>query len=194
MKNHEKHIRVFIAISLPKNIIEFLKVLQIKLKKSHIKASWPSPQSLHLTLKFIGDIHPDKIDTIKECMQSAVLQTSLPIRLSVSGIGVFPNAKRTRIVWAGMAGQVDVLEKLVSTLSKELNSKIGVKIETKRYLPHFTLARVKKSIHPAKMQGLIQTHFDCQSDTFIATDIKLFKSELKPSGAIHTKIFSCKKN
>ncbi len=192
MENHDKHIRVFIAISLPKHIIQFLKQLQQELKKRDSKASWPSSQNLHLTLKFIGDLHPDKIGILKKCMQHAVLHTRFPIKMSVSGIGVFPNMKRARVIWAGIQGEIDLLEQLASSLSKKLSTRIDIKIEKKKFVPHLTIARIKKPIPLKKLQHMIQAVGNVQSKEFIAPDIKLFKSELKSTGAVHTEIFRCR--
>ncbi|MBC8441166.1 MAG: RNA 2',3'-cyclic phosphodiesterase, partial [Deltaproteobacteria bacterium] len=115
MTQGNSHIRAFIAISLPKEIKKFLYDLQGKLGKSGIKASWPKAETMHLTLKFFGNVNVSRIDAIKACMIKAV--EGIPIHsLYASGIGVFPSVKNTKVIWSGTRGQTDVLEKLVNRL------------------------------------------------------------------------------
>jgi 2'-5' RNA ligase len=189
VNDDNRHIRAFIAISLPKEIKKFLKDLQGQLQTSGLKASWPKPATLHLTLKFLGNISVGKLDTSRTCMTRAV--TGIPVHtLFVSGIGVFPTVKKTRVIWSGTRGQTDILEKLVNRLEVILFEEMGVKKENRRFSPHLTIARVKKPIYPKTMSKLLHEFKDFYSEDFLVSEIKLFQSELLSSGAIHKTIFS----
>jgi len=189
MNDDAHHIRAFIAISLPKEIRKFLKDLQRQLRASGIKASWPKPETMHLTLKFLGNISISKLDTFKTCMARAI--TGIPIHtLSVSGIGVFPTVKKTRVIWFGIRGQTDILEKLANRLEFILFEEMEIKMENRRFSPHLTIARVKKPIFPKTMIKRLQEFRDFHSEEFFVSEIKLFQSELLSSGAIHKIIFS----
>ncbi|MBC2703156.1 RNA 2',3'-cyclic phosphodiesterase [Desulfobacula sp.] len=189
MNDDNSHIRAFIAISLPKEIKKKLHGLQEQLRKSGIKASWPKPETMHLTLKFFGNININKIDAVKTCMTKAVI--SVPIHtLYVSGIGVFPSVKKARVLWSGTKGQTNVLEKLVTRLEAVLFEDMGIEKENKSFSPHLTVARIKKSIFPKRMIKLIQEFKEFHSEDFFVSEIKFFQSELTPSGAIHKLIFS----
>ena len=190
MKNHKAHTRAFIAVSLPDFVKAFLFELQTDLKKARIRASWPRPDTMHLTLKFLGDILPDQIPGIQKCMTESARVIKDPITLSASGIGVFPSVKNTRIVWCGTQGQTHHLEKLALQLNSSLNDCFGLPMEKKRFSPHLTLARTKQKIPPRKMIGLMQALSGRHSEDFNISFIKLYKSKLTSSGAVHTEIFS----
>ena len=61
-------IRTFIAISLPEHVIDAIGKMQKKVKKSGFKMRWIKPENIHITLKFLGDIHPEMIQPIANCM------------------------------------------------------------------------------------------------------------------------------
>ena len=189
MNDDNRNIRAFIAISLPKEIKKNLKDLQGQLQTSCLKASWSKPAAMHLTLKFLGNVSISRLDAFKTCMTRAV--TGIPIHtLSVSGIGVFPTVKKTRVIWSGTRGRTDILEKLVNRLEVILFEEMGIKKDNRRFSPHLTIARVKKPISPKVMIKLLQEFKDFHSEEFFVSEIKLFQSELLASGAIHKTIFS----
>ena len=189
MSEENSHIRAFIAISLPKEIKNFLHDLQGQLRKSGIKASWPKSATMHLTLKFFGNVNISNIDAIKTCMIKAA--TGIPSHtLSVSGIGVFPSVKKARVIWSGTRGQTDILGKLANRLETILFEDLGIKKGNRRFSPHLTLARIKQPIFPKTMIRLLQEFKDSFSDDFFVSEIKLFQSELTSSGAVHKIIFS----
>ncbi|MCK5162369.1 MAG: RNA 2',3'-cyclic phosphodiesterase [Desulfobacula sp.] len=189
MIDDNSHIRVFIAFPLPKETKNFLQGLQGQLKKSGIRASWTKPATMHLTLKFLGNVNINKIDTIKKCMIRAVTGVSNHT-LSASGIGVFPSVKKARVIWSGTRGRTDILERLAKRLEAILFKDAGIKKENKRFSPHLTLARIKQPISPKTMIKLLQEFKDFCSEDFLVSEILLFQSELISSGAIHTPIFT----
>ena len=178
-------IRAFIAISLPERTKHRLQALQGQLRTSGIKASWVNPAAMHLTLKFLGDIKMDQIDAIKICMETAVKNIPPPV-LSVSGLGGFPSVDKARIIWAGIDGQTKIIEKLADRLEGLLGES-GFSKEKRRYFPHLTLARVKKPVFSKQMLKLKEKF---RSKPFSASDLILYQSELKSSGAVHKKIYS----
>lgn len=182
--------RLFIAISLPPATIDFLKTMQrtVKEKIPDIKASWPNPRNMHLTLKFLGDMPHDKIEAIQSAMTSAA-KKSQPLKLHAGGCGVFPSVKRPRVVWSGVKGEIQALSDLFCNLEQGLKP-LGFPKEKRRFSPHFTLARLKGSHVPAPFVKLIQTSQLLCSDPFQCKEILLFKSDLHPSGARHTRLFS----
>ena len=189
--NTDQSIRAFIAIPIPQGLIGFFTDLQKKLKKEGFHASWPRPDTLHLTLKFLGDIKMEQVDDIKSCMTAAVSGVNNPIELSGAAIGVFPTVKNPRVIWAGIQGQTHILGDLVKRLDQLLNEQAGIRSEKrKRFSPHLTLARVKSRIAPKKMVDMMQRFSTHQSDLFTVHGIQLYKSQLNPTGAVHTSIFT----
>ncbi len=185
----ETKIRCFIAVSLPVQTKKWLSSCQRQLQETKMKASWPKPGTMHLTLKFLGPIPTDRIQEIESCMTRIASQT-LPFFLYGSGLGVFPSVKRARTLWAGIRGQTDLLEKLVKDLDLGLYEAIGIKKKKKRFSPHLTLARVKNSLPPKKIISLMQAFDELRSDEFHVKKINLIKSTLTQHGAIHEILFS----
>jgi 2'-5' RNA ligase len=201
MKNdpaNNRNIRAFIAISLPGNIISHLENLQADIKSYNIKASWPNPSNMHLTLKFLGDIPLSNVKSISDCINSAVLdfkKENENLRLSAEGIGIFPSVKKPRILWAGIQSkdkdQTDKLKMIHSLLQTRLE-KTGFKKEKNQFSSHITLCRIKKPVSEKLITKILKQHADIKSDAFPVNSITLFQSQLKPSGAAHTKLFSKK--
>ncbi len=185
------HLRAFIAISLPGSIQQVLERIQAELRLKGIKASWAKPGSLHLTLKFLGNV-PGEIESIKAAMVKTTDCFSR-FELSLGRLGVFPNVKKPRVLWAGVEGQTDTLEQLFKVLEIHLQA-LGWKKERQRFSPHVTIGRIKKQISPVPFIRLMKEDKQIVSPLFEVPGIALFKSELTRSGAIHTCLFQAKIN
>ena len=94
-------IRCFVAIEIPEPIQNQLARIQGTLRKQIQKASWVKPGNIHLTLKFLGDVDPDELESIGEAIEGVALHhSSFPLR--IGGVGAFPNLARPRVMWAGV--------------------------------------------------------------------------------------------
>ena len=185
---HEKIIRTFVAISLPREIVSFLKNIQDEIKRKDINASFARPETMHITLKFIGNTMKQDIETIAEAMRKTA-KFHKSFLLSAGGIGIFPSKKKPGIIWAGVKGEIRRLKKMQCDLETDLDL-AGFKKETKKFNPHITLARLRKSQNTSTIIQLTDDFKDHVSKSFPCPAIDLFQSELKPSGASHTKLFS----
>ena len=108
-----EQVRCFIAIGLPEQVRAGLKELQARLKSGGpAPVKWVDPYSIHLTLKFLGNISPKTVPQIVEAVTGAAQSVS-PLHLQVGGLGAFPNMNRPQVVWVGIGGEV---EKLASQL------------------------------------------------------------------------------
>jgi len=182
-------IRTFIAIKLPKNIISSMKKVIEGFKLSAFQVKWVTPENIHLTLKFLGNINAGEINAIDEAMKSGVTGF-FPIHLFVKGGGVFPDMRRPRVIWAGIAGEIDELIRLQKSIDKNM-IKIGFS-KDRRFKSHLTVGRVKGSIDPASLADFFR-YFDMfESKPFIVDKIFLMQSDLKPKGPIYTNLASIK--
>ena len=91
--------RAFIAIDLPESVKSFLSEAQEALKLHRFRVKWVRPQNIHLTLKFLGNTATADTDKIVAAMTQAAKNCPV-MSLAAKGIGVFPNAKRPRVIWA----------------------------------------------------------------------------------------------
>ncbi len=175
--------RAFIAIELPDELIEKLGVIQDKLIEKSFKTgdiSWPKPENIHLTLKFLGDIDPEKVEEIQTALQKAA-EDIPPFQLSAGGIGAFPDLKAPRIIWVGIK-ESEGLARLQKNIDARLVES-GFEKENRPFQPHLTLCRIK-SHSAGRTIGKAAEALDHGGDTvFKIETFVLFKSELSPKGA-----------
>jgi 2'-5' RNA ligase len=183
-------IRTFIALELPPAVISLLREVQQELKRLKLEARWVRPENIHLTLKFLGDIQSGDVDRIGVAMANAV-SGSAPILLAVKGIGVFPGTKRPRIIWLGTGGDIQKLLALQRRLEKELAT-LGFPKEKRAFKAHLTLGRFKHAAKPELIRQMINEFTDLSSENFFLKQLILYKSDLKPSGAVYSQLKQAK--
>lgn len=142
------------------------------------------PENLHITLKFLGEITPNKIEEITEKLE--FLKDICKFEITFQGLGAFPNIKRPRVIWVGIKKNKEKLIDMQSRLDEGLST-IGFKKE-KRYEPHLTLARVKSFRETKKVVEVIETFHNEKFGNFIVENVRLKKSVLTPKGPIYTTI------
>ena len=137
-----EQVRSFVAIELPDDLKFKLGELQAGLKSGgYFKVKWVSPQGIHLTLKFLGNVASDKIEMVNEALREA-RRGIAPFRLKAEGLGVFPNVNRLQVVWVGMKGDLNNLVKLQKAVDLRLGG-LGFAQERRPFVAHLTLARVR---------------------------------------------------
>jgi len=188
MKEDSRQIRSFIAVKIPDTVKNSLENLQKKMSTSGINASFSKLETLHLTLKFLGNIRLDDLDSLERSMEKAVAKIS-PHRLFASGVGVFPSVKHARIIWSGIRGETQSLQALAAGLESVLFRELGMEKEKKIFRPHLTLARVSQNISPDRILWAIKTFENFHTPDFSVSGISLFQSRLSPAGAIHKQLF-----
>ena len=179
-------IRSFIAIELPLLIKSSIEEIQHKLKSSTADVRWVRPEGIHLTLKFLGNIEEERISEISDLVtQCASDISSFP--LTVRTLGAFPNEKNPKVIWVSADDDSCSLSKLHQALENRL-SHIGFKVEKRAFSPHLTLGRLKSPKGKRELITTLADHKQSECGTFEAQEVCLFKSELKPSGALYTKL------
>lgn len=166
--------------------------LQNRLKTgSQAPVKWVDPESVHLTLKFLGNIDTGLTGRITAALEEAC-RGIRPFSLEISRLGVFPNARRVRVVWVGLTGETEKLGQLQKRLDDGL-APLGFKAELRPFTPHLTLARVREQAGPDERQALGQlvagTAVEGGGSVNVNT-IHLMRSQLTRSGPIYTQISS----
>lgn len=189
-----EQIRAFIAIDLPQELKAGLKELQDRLREgSQVSARWVDPYRIHLTLKFLGNVAPDRIDGIARAMLKATEGTT-PFQLKAGKPGAFPNPKRVQVVWIGIDGEIDKLQELQKRIELNL-APLGFASESRPFVPHLTLARVREGASPQERQKLGELIAAIKIDVAgnIRVDaINLMRSQLTREGAIYHRISSAR--
>jgi 2'-5' RNA ligase len=189
-----EQVRSFIAIELPDELKEGLSKLQSNLKRGNqYGVKWVNPYSIHLTLKFLGDVTANRLDEIMMAMEEAA-QGIPPFHLEVSGPGVFPDPKRVQVAWVGLKGDLDQLGQLQKRIDVNL-AQLGFEPERRAFTPHLTLARLRSEVLPVERQRfgqlIVETKFELNYHVEVES-INLMRSQLTREGAIYTRIGSVK--
>ncbi len=182
-------IRSFIAIELPDELRQKLGELEARLKSGgQRQVRWVNPNSIHLTLKFLGNITADKVNEITGVMEGVAREIP-PFRLEVKGPGVFPNPKRARVAWVGLSGEVDKLLQLQQNLEANLET-LGFAAELRAFTPHLTIARVNDVASPEERQkfGELVTGTGFEAGNIKVDAISLMRSQLSRAGAIYSRL------
>lgn len=183
----EKPQRVFLAIDLPEDIKNRLIDIQDRLNFLLKGVRWVRPEGIHLTLKFFGDVFEDDITRISHIVAGNT-NTVPPVSLAGERIGAFPRIEKPRVLWLGINGDVDKLSRLHGAIETEL-AKHGYRKEKRRFSPHLTLGRA------TSFRGVIIGLADVLKREeqytvggFESRGLTLFQSELRPEGAVYTKL------
>jgi 2'-5' RNA ligase len=183
-------LRAFIAIQLSGELKRLIGDLQGELKRKAPALrglGWVRPDSMHLTLKFLGDIEESQTESLKE-MLKAVGHRYRPFSLEARGLGAFPTPQRARVLWLGLAGVAED-EQLLSTLQAEIEEgaeQLGFLREARSFTPHLTLARVRERSAVPALTTLLPGYESRLVGAVSAVSVTLVRSELKPSGAFYT--------
>lgn len=180
-------IRTFIAIELPQEIHRKLDDFGKELKRSRAMVSWVKPENIHLTLKFLGDVSPEQLQTVQGVLEKVAAGTA-PFRLQAFGCGAFPSLKQMRIVWVGLRGGNEPLNRLQKEIESSLIP-VGFKAEDRPFKPHLTIGRVKGRQGSRALQEILMANQTFEAEAFDVTEVVLYKSDLRPEGARYTPLF-----
>jgi RNA 2',3'-cyclic 3'-phosphodiesterase len=172
-----------VAIPLPDECREMLGKLQKNLRAAEADVRWAAISSIHLTLKFLGEIDPAIVPNMALVFRE-ISKSQTALRLRVHGLGSFPNQRNPRVVWSAVGGETDGLLKLQNEVEKAC-AEFGFVAEDRPFSPHLTLGRVKSKRNLQPLLDCIKIGSDLQCE-FVADHFNIYKSTLKPQGAVYT--------
>lgn len=173
--------RLFIGIELPRAYQDGIRPFSADLgRRLNAKIKWTQPGNWHLTLKFLGDTDTERIPFITEAL-AAIDAPKFVMR--AGGAGVFPNLKRPRVLWLGLAKGAQSCATLAEAIQNALHP-LGIERDDRTFRPHLTLGRIKK---PGRNDwSAILDAADTHSWQHFTVDrFILWESVLKPTGAVH---------
>ena len=188
-------IRTFVAVELDAPLRQALAQAQGHLRSRlqpaagpGVRTQWVKPESIHLTLKFLGDIPEERVGEIRAALTGAAARHArFPVQ--AEGLGAFPDGRAPRVLWVGLLDHGGRLTRLAADVEAALLA-IGFAPESKPFHPHLTLARIKARSRDAgralSQEGLLEQEMRLGSLTVEA--VSLMKSELRPSGAVYTEL------
>jgi RNA 2',3'-cyclic 3'-phosphodiesterase len=174
--------RLFTGLDLPGDVARNLAELIGRLRPT-ARIHWSVPENLHITTKFIGEFPEGRLAELQPAL--AGIAPRSPIAISIRGLGFFPSPRSPRVFWCGI--EAPGLEELAADTDRTV-SKLGIPPESRAFSPHLTLARIKERIdlEPLRqaLAGLDETDFG----SFEARSFFLYRSQLRPSGSVYTKL------
>lgn len=183
--------RLFIALDLAIPVVEQLVVFQEEIQEmladqDDVRVRWTSPENIHLTMKFLGDTEEALVPMLRETL-GVLVKPLFPFEVEAKGIGVFPSAKKPRIIWSGFDEQSEeVLSLLQQALERDLEE-LGFEKEDRPFRPHVTLGRVKSRSRP----DFTDVGDDLGEQSFgksYIKDVILYESKLGSEGPTYTVI------
>jgi 2'-5' RNA ligase len=177
-------IRCFIALNLPSELKGRLAELEAQLKEAKADVGWVKPENIHLTLKFLGGVEEARIPLVKGAIQEGLREEG-SLALAFVGLGVFPNPRYPRVVWVGVKGEPERLQKLQERLEQAM-SEVGFPREARSFSPHITLGRMRSRQGAPSLMDLVGRLGEYELGSMKAESIELMRSQLHPAGAIYT--------
>jgi RNA 2',3'-cyclic 3'-phosphodiesterase len=187
-------IRIFIALDLPQEekqaLADVIRRLQTEIPYG---VRWVDPAGIHLTLKFLGNINASLTEDILKAMQCAAQSfQGGNFHLRLSGLGIFPSERQPRVLWAGIAGDLDSLKSLQEKVDEEI-CRLGFVREKRPFNPHLTLGRVRDgvsvSVRRQVSAAFAATRLE-SGNPWKVDRVHFIRSTLTPGGAIYTSLSS----
>jgi 2'-5' RNA ligase len=169
-------VRAFIAVFSPPEVRKEIHASARRLLSGY-QVRWIKPENVHLTLKFLGNVREEALDSICAAL-SEVCAGYAPFDVGLMGLGAFPSPRRARILWAGVGLGSDRLRSLAADIDVGL-ALLGFESEKRPYTPHLTLGRIRG--RPASLVLPPST----EGPRFRAERVELMESTLTPEGSIY---------
>jgi RNA 2',3'-cyclic 3'-phosphodiesterase len=198
-------IRTFLAVELSEALRTNLARLQLDLKQRlsreiprNVRMSWIQPASIHLTIKFLGDIDEQLVSPMQEAMGQAIAGHPR-LQIPLERLGGFPRLQQPRVLWVGPSDEWEQGEEArrltsVHRAIEECCCSFDLAPENRPLSPHLTIARIKEGGYSMGQalakSGVMDRPLSLGS---LAVDsVVLMRSELKPTGSVYTKLWDVK--
>jgi len=184
-------LRAFIAVEIPLEIRQNVEHATSNLRRgTGSLIRWVAVENMHLTLKFLGDIPTANMEVLTQMIR-AEADSFNNFDIHLTGIGSFPNPKRPRVIYIGIQAPAEL-----EAFQRQLESatrRLGYNSEERAFAPHLTIGRVRQNIPPDDQQKIRVALEESKIDsprTARINSVHLYKSDLKPTGPVYTKLFS----
>lgn len=176
--------RTFVAIDIPEEIRRKVVDLVDGLKPATTKVRWTRPEGLHITLKFIGEIPPEKVEAVKGRLES--VRSSGPVAIKVRGTGYFPSARSPQIIWVGIEAGRELSE--LARQVEEVLVALGIPQEDRPFSAHLTLGRLRVPDKILALQELLRHREPLEFGRFTASEFFLYESKLSSEGSHYRRL------
>ena len=179
-------IRSFVSIDLDDSkILSKVESIMSSLKSIGGDLKPVERENIHLTLKFLGDVTPAKLNEVKKALSAVRFQ---PFQLEIKGAGAFPSLKRMNVIWVGIGEGWTQVQQIFEQTETLLHGQ-GFSRETRPFSPHITIARVRSSRRRDETAAFLGHLSEESFGTFNAQHVRLKRSVLSPSGPAYSTLF-----
>ena len=179
------NLRLFVALDPPEAARRRLAGMQAELRRAagrHAEeVRWLPAENVHLTLQFLGAVPEERLPALRAALAATAGQAR-PLALELKGAGGFPSARRPRVVWAGVGGEIDALAGLAAEVGRRL-APLGFPPEARSFSPHLTLGRAREGRGAPGLGGALAQVAGMEGAPWRATELVLYRSYLSPGGA-----------
>jgi 2'-5' RNA ligase len=182
--------RLFIAINFTVKDRRRMYSAGRKLRDAELPVRWVDIDQLHMTLKFLGEVRPERVTDVKEAVAQVAEKTE-PFAMTVTGAGAFPTMRRPKVIWMGAEASPE-LRCLKHDLEWELAPQ-GFEREVRAFHPHITLGRATKEARAGDFRGFeaIVDAMDFEREITVR-NVDLMESFLSAKGPRYEKLMSAK--
>jgi 2'-5' RNA ligase len=183
-------LRLFVAVLLPETWLLALEGMQAQLRRTGLRLRYTRSEGIHLTLKFLGEVPRERLDAITAALER-LTDAPGPFQLALGAAGSFGGARRPRVVWTGMDGDLAALDRLHGAVERALRP-AGFPSEGRPFRAHLTLARVPDGLPAAEAARIVPAlaGLNAAAPPFTVESFALLRSELGPGGARYTALHS----
>lgn len=179
--------RAFIAIELAEDMRAALAQKQERLRAvcaHNQEIRWTRPEGWHLTLKFLGELSVERAQEVIAALHT--LRGLEKFAVEVKGFGFFPDARRPRVLWAGIEAP-PALAELAERIEAAVQ-KLGFSREERPFRPHLTLARFRTPRPEPTLEAALREANSLSLGHSEVSEFFLFESRLRPGGAEYRKV------
>jgi 2'-5' RNA ligase len=172
--------RLFVSVDLPERLADAVGDLQAAFADAS-GLNFTDPGQAHVTLKFLGDTAPDRVDPLVAELSAAVDDAGVgPFEATYGGLGVFPSLAYISVVWLGVDRGGEAMTRLHEAVEGRTTA-MGFDEEDHEFTPHVTLARMEHAGGKDLVRELVRER-DPTVGTVEVEEIRLKESELGPDG------------
>jgi RNA 2',3'-cyclic 3'-phosphodiesterase len=177
-------IRTFVAVEIPPAVRQRAADLIEQCRQLGVDAKWVTPETMHVTLQFLGNVRENQIPMICRAVQRGV-QDLPAFDVVCRGVGAFPTADRPRVLWIGIQQGRDQLIELQARVAQQLED-LGYRGESRRFEPHLTVGRLRAdSASSPDIADFVAANADFDGAVFDVAEVLIFSSELHRTGPRH---------